>query len=132
VAKAIDIDAPFDPAILQHAHEIALTYRYIIRPSASLGFTGRTLEMPLVMADGKTPEECIRKTVFGTETAVATMLERGESPPSSGMKRNEQINIRLTSEEKVLLEEESRRKGYRGLSDFVRAVALGETGGEVK
>lgn len=57
------------------------------------------------------------------------MLERGQMPPTSVSRRSEQINIRLTSEEKLLLEEESQRNGYKGLSDYVRAVALAGTAG---
>ncbi len=34
------------------------------------------------------------------------------------------MNVRLTADEKVLLEATARRKGYGGLSDFFRAAAL--------
>jgi uncharacterized protein (DUF1778 family) len=36
----------------------------------------------------------------------------------------EQINVRLTPEEKLLLEEMARSKGFRGISDFVRSASL--------
>ena len=59
-------------------------------------------------------------------TAVAYMLEVGEVPPAAASenKRTEQINIRLTVEEKLLLEERARSKGFRGISDFVRSASL--------
>ncbi len=125
----VNVDAPFDADVLKKARRIAAGYRYILRPSETLGYVGRTLELPLVVADGSTPNVCLRATQFAVETAVATMLERGDTPPESAGRRTEQINIRLTSEEKVILEEASQRKGFRGLSDFVRAVALAEVGG---
>lgn len=124
-----DIDTPFDPAILGRAKEIASGYRLIIRPSDSLGYVGRALELPLVFAHGGTPEECLKRALFAVETAVATMLERGETPPVTATRRTEQINVRLTSEEKLILEEESHRQGFRGLSDFVRATALVQAAG---
>lgn len=101
-------------------------YRLIIQPAEGLGFIGRSMELPGVMAGGKTHEECVRATVGATETAVATLLEAGQPPPlpSSARKRTEQINIRLTPEEKIVLEEESQRRGFRGVSDFVRAAVL--------
>lgn len=39
-------------------------------------------------------------------------------------KRTQQVNVRLTPEEKVILEGTARRKGFEGLSDFIRAAAL--------
>jgi uncharacterized protein (DUF1778 family) len=38
-----------------------------------------------------------------------------------------QVNVRVTAEEKALLEATARRKGYSGLSDFIRAAALEST-----
>lgn len=124
-------DAPFDEAVLEKARQIASGYQFVIRPSGTLGYVGRTLELPLVLADGGNPEECLKATMFAVETAVATMLENGQTPPVTTSRRVEQINIRLTSEEKLLLEEECRRKGFRGLSDFVRTAALAEASGTV-
>lgn len=119
-------DRSFDRAILDRAREITLGYRLVIQPAEGLGFIGRSVELPGVMAGGKTHEECVRATVAATETAVATLLEMGQKPPvpSSAQKRTEQINIRLTPEEKLVLEEESQRRGFRGVSDFVRAAVL--------
>ena len=34
------------------------------------------------------------------------------------------MNVRLTAEEKIILETTSKRKGFNGLSDFIRAAAL--------
>jgi uncharacterized protein (DUF1778 family) len=40
------------------------------------------------------------------------------------VKRTEQVNIRLTPAEKVLLKRAARERGHRGLGDFLRALAL--------
>lgn len=82
--------------------------------------------MPTVMNHGKSPDACVRATRDILITAVAFMLESGQTPPSpaSENKRTEQINVRLTPEEKLLLEETARSKGFRGISDFVRSASL--------
>jgi hypothetical protein len=78
------------------------------------------------MNDGKTPDECVAATRDILTTAVAYMLETGETPPppASDRKRTEQVNVRLTAEERMLLEEAASSKGFRGISDFVRAASL--------
>ena len=37
-----------------------------------------------------------------------------------------QVNVRLTPEEKAILESKAKAKGFRGLSDFIRASVLTE------
>jgi uncharacterized protein (DUF1778 family) len=58
--------------------------------------------------------------------AVATMIERGQRPPhpASAKKRSEQVNVRLTSEEKILLSNAASNLGFKGISDFLRNIAL--------
>lgn len=120
------IDRPFDPVLLNTARDIADSYQIIL--SFEDGeYYGRGLEMPHVMNDGKTPDECVAKTRDILTTAIAYLLENGEVPPSAASenKRSEQVNIRVTPEEKLLLEEAARNKGFRGVSDFVRSASLG-------
>jgi len=58
--------------------------------------------------------------------AVAYLLEEGQRPPTPATdgRRTMQVNIRLTAEEKALLEVTAQRKGFSGLSDYVRAAAI--------
>lgn len=120
------LDRPFDPAILKQAHEIAASYRLILEPNDEVGYMGTSLEMPNVWGDGRTPDKCVRETREALVSVIATMLEKGETPPapSTAGRRTEQINIRVTAEEKLLLEEAARNKGFRGISDFVRSTTL--------
>jgi hypothetical protein len=78
------------------------------------------------MSDGPTLPRCARSTLDATALAVATMLEAGDTPPPPARegKRDQQINIRLSAEEKLALEGIAAREGFRSLSDFVRTVAL--------
>lgn len=119
-------DRPFASALLREARELALQYRLILESNEELGFMGTSIEMPLVFGDGKTPDACVRETREALISAIATMLENGETPPapSSDELRTEQVNIRLTPREKLLLEEAARSKGFRGVSDFVRTTTL--------
>lgn len=82
------------------------------------------------MGDGLTVEECVEQTMEATIGVIATMLELGESPPTPARagKRDQQVNIRLTAEEKLQLEAAARREGFRSLSDFLRASGLHRAG----
>ena len=122
--NAARLDRPFDAAILGRAEGIAKGYRIIIEQDDDIGFIGRSLELPNTFADGSTPAECYISTMEATVGVVAFMLESGEHPPNPGGKRDVQMNVRLTTEEKLQIEEEAHRKGFRGVSDYVRAKAL--------
>jgi predicted RNase H-like HicB family nuclease len=119
------LDQPFDAEILRRAREIADSYQIIIQ-SEDGEYYGRGLEMPYVMNDGKTPDQCVNATREALAVAVAYLLESGKAPPppASEQTRSEQINIRVTTEEKLLLEEAARSRGFRGISDYVRSASL--------
>ena len=124
------IDAPFSPDVLRRARALADRYQIVV--SMEVGeYYGRGLELPLVMDDGATPQACVANTREALVVTVATMLELGQTPPSpaSDEKRDQQINIRLSALEKAALEEAARQAGYSGVSEFVRAAALGQRRG---
>jgi len=119
-------DRPFDAKILKRARQIASSCKIVLEPEPRAGFIGWPVEMPGVLADGKTPAACIEAVYRALEIAVATMLEAGQRPPvsSCGRRRKAQINLRVTPEEKMVLQEAAQQRGYQGISDFVRAAAL--------
>jgi hypothetical protein len=88
------------------------------------------LELPNVFADGETASECVTAIREALEVATATMIEMGDKPPPPANEavRREQINIRVSAEEKVMLEEAARSRGFRGISDFVRTTTLSSIG----
>ncbi len=125
------VDAAFDAKLWQQASEIASGYRLIIEKEPEVGgYLGRSVEFPHVMADGKTIAKCAAETLEAQTLAVATMLEQGQKPPISSKpeKRTAQVNIRVTEEEKLRLEEAAKRQGFRGISDYIRSAALKEAG----
>jgi predicted RNase H-like HicB family nuclease len=119
------IDRPFDAKVLERACKIAADYQIILQFDDDEYF-GRGLELPYVMGDGKTLDECVANTREAFVAVVATMLEAGATPPSPAREqaRSEQINVRVTAQEKLQLEEAARRKGFRGIGDYVRSVSL--------
>lgn len=127
------LDRRFDPVIEKRARQIAQRYRLVLEPDPEVGFIGRGLEMPTVFADGPTADECVRAAREALTAAVATMLEMGLRPPAPAAKgaRQSQINVRLTAEERMILEDSARRAGFRGISDYVRAAALSHTGRQI-
>jgi len=124
-SKKKAIDAPFDPKIEKRACHIAQKYRVMIEEEDG-HYYGRAVEMPYCMGDGPTVNACYESTISGVVAGVATMLENGEEPPLAlgENRRNEQVNLRVTSMEKFWLEEAARQQGYRGVSDFVRNASL--------
>ncbi|HEV8290562.1 MAG TPA: type II toxin-antitoxin system HicB family antitoxin [Tepidisphaeraceae bacterium] len=119
------LDRPFSAEVLRRAKDIADSYQIIIQAEDG-EYYGRGLEMPYVMNDGKTPDQCVKATREALTAAVAYLLESGKAPPppASEQTRSEQINIRVTTEEKLLLEEAARSRGFRGISDYVRSASL--------
>jgi predicted RNase H-like HicB family nuclease len=119
------IDRPFAPAILRRARAIASQYQIVLQFEDG-EYYGRGLEMPYVMNDGKTPDRCVKATRESLTVAVATILERAETPPipANEGKRSVQVNLRLTAEEKLVLERAARSRGFKGLGDFARATLL--------
>jgi predicted RNase H-like HicB family nuclease len=97
-----------------------------MEPEPGVGYFGRTIELPYAMSGGKTPAECAASVLEATTLAVATMLEHGERPPApaSDARREQQLNIRITADERLRLEEGARKAGFRSISDFVRTAAL--------
>lgn len=123
----LDPARPFDPAILAEARRIAADYEIVLWFEDG-DWYGHGLEFPTAYGDGPTPEACVASTRKGLVAAVAYMLEKGERPPRPARlgERSEQVNIRLTPEERAMLDSRSRAGGFRGVSDFVRAACLAE------
>jgi predicted RNase H-like HicB family nuclease len=114
------------PVLLRRAASIVSGYRVVLEPREGAGYVGYSVELPGVMAGGSTPAECAEATVTAQTGMVATMLEAGERPPSpsSESKRGSQVNLRVTLEEKLVLESAAKRQGFRGVSEFLRTAGL--------
>lgn len=127
-----DIRRPFPPAILERAHRIAADYRIAIEFEDG-EYYGHSMELPGAMGDGKTPDQCVAATREAAAVVVAYMLEKGQTPPLPAREgaRSEQVNIRLSVEEKAAIEAIATRFGFRGVSDYVRTAAIAGFSGPV-
>jgi len=124
--KSMDLRRAFKASVLRKAKKIAADYRIVLERDERLGFIGSSVELPTVFADAKTPEKCYKATQEALMVAVATMIECGQRPPqpASAGRRTEQVNVRLTAEEKLLFANAAMNLGFKGISDFIRNTAL--------
>lgn len=114
---------------MRRAAKTAGAYRLVLEKDERVGYVGSSVELPSVFADGPTPDSCVEAIHQALTYAVATMIEGGQNPPApaSSEKRDVQLNVRLTAQEKFVLQETARRLGFKGVSDFVRIAALERT-----
>jgi len=124
--KSKGLERPFKESVVRKAKKIVADYRIILERNERLGFIGSSVEIPTVFVDAKTPEKCYKATQEALMVAVATMIECDQRPPqpASVGKRTEQVNVRLTAEEKLLFANAAMNLGFKGISDFIRNTAL--------
>jgi predicted RNase H-like HicB family nuclease len=123
----LDPARPFARAVLAEAERIVADYEITLWREDGWWY-GHGVEFPTAYGDGATVEECMASTREGLVAGVAYMIENSQRPPRPARlgERSEQVNIRVTAEERAILDNRSRAGGFRGLSDFVRAAALSE------
>ncbi len=119
------LNADFDAKILKTARQVADAYDIVLRFEDG-EWIGHALEYPEAIGTGKTPTACTKAIREVAVSGLAVMLEMGETPPAPARQgiRSEQVNIRVTVEEKAILEATAKQRGFRGLSDFIRSEAL--------
>ncbi len=90
------------------------------------GWYGRCLELPNCMGDGKSPAAAIAATRKAIVAGLAADLADGwpAPPPARDGIRSEQVNIRVTPDERAILEANAARRGFKGLADYLRSIAL--------
>lgn len=123
------LSRPFPKEIQKQARALAEQYQVIVSHEEGHWY-GRGLELPYVFGDGKTAQACIEDTRQALAATVATLIEAGQKPPAPAREgtRTMQVNVRLFAEEKAMLEAVAARKGFSGLSDFIRAAAIDAAG----
>ena len=89
---------------------------------------GHGMEMPGAFGDGKSVQSAVADTREALVTGVAYLLEQGQKPPTPAREgqRSVQVDVRLTPEDRAVLESKAKARGFRGLSDFIRAAVLAE------
>jgi predicted RNase H-like HicB family nuclease len=112
------------PLYIARARPIADKYQMVIWFEDG-EYYGRGVELPFAFGDGKTIEECAKNTREAFIAAVASSLQDGQLPPAPVVEghRDQQINIRLDSQEKLMLETKAKLSGAAGISEYIRALA---------
>lgn len=114
------------PRVTSAAVARANEYQIILKAHPAGGFVGSAVEMPLVISHAKDEMACLAETRRALAEAVAHILESGRHAPAPAAehKREVQLNIRLTADERLRIQEKARLAGIRSLSDYVRRAAL--------
>jgi predicted RNase H-like HicB family nuclease len=112
------------PEFVARARPIADKYQMIICFEDG-EYYGRGVELPFAFGDAKTIEKCAKNTREGFIAAVASMLQDGQVPPAPASEGNhtKQIDVRLSMEQKLVLQETSHKKGFRGNIDSPKPPA---------
>lgn len=112
---------------MKRARNLADKYQVVMRHVDGEWF-GHALELPGTMSDGSNPTTCIKNVKEAMALTLVSMIEDGEPlpPPADSNIRTQQVNIKLTAEERLRLETAAKQQGYRGLSDYVRSAALAQ------
>lgn len=124
--QAKDLTKVLKADVLRKAEKVVSAYKITIEPNQRFGFAGSAIEFPTVLGRGKTREECLQDTQEALKVAAATMLHLGGTPPkpAPAQARTEQVNVRVTSTEKALMQKAAERCGFRGVGDFVRNTVM--------
>lgn len=117
---------PFAKEVLAKATAIVSRYAYVSRyETDDECYSATPVEMPLVTGYGETAAAAIKDATELATSNAAYALEQGKEPPPPGAEpvRTEQLNFRISIEEKARLEAAASRQGLT-LIDFVRGAAL--------
>jgi len=111
----------YSDAIFQKAVELARSYHIVVRESATGGFIANCAELPVSIHRDQA-EDALKAARHAAEVGIATILEDGEEPPApiEFHRRTEQVNVRMSVEDKRLIQKACEAKGISSLSEFFR------------
>ena len=112
---------------LERAGKFALAYKYTLWPEDG-EWWARCVEMPHCLGDGKSAEAAIASAREAVVVGLAADLANGMPAPLPAREgvRSEQVNIRLSADEREAIEANAIQAGFKGMADYIRAVALGQ------
>jgi predicted RNase H-like HicB family nuclease len=113
-----------DSRCLKRAEEIVTNYRVVIERDER-GYVGKAIELPTAYGWGRTADECLSDTLKNAAVLAALLLQERCVPPRAGeMPLDNKVHFRLTTDEKLILEAEATRLGFKGVSEYARSVLL--------
>ena len=75
-------DRPFDPQLVERAHELSARYEIRVAPDGQAGYVGRVTEMPTVFGCGRTDAEALSATRELLKWALAYLIEQNRPLPT--------------------------------------------------
>ena len=119
------VDSEVGDLVGRDAFERASKFGIVITRSAGGKFIGTVREFPNVLVQESDAARCHEAMTTVLALAIADMLKGGRPVPSPGdVRRNVQVNVRLTDEEKRQIEAAGHIRGFSGVSDFMRTAAV--------
>jgi predicted RNase H-like HicB family nuclease len=113
------------PAHLARAAELAERYKVTVWIEEGEWY-GKCVELPHCMGDGASADAAIASTRQAIRAGLAADLADGlpvPLPARDGV-RSQQVNIRLSADERAAIEANAARMGFKGMADYIRARAL--------
>jgi predicted RNase H-like HicB family nuclease len=88
---------------------------------------GRCAELPNCLGDGDTADACVASVREAVVAGLAADLADGLGAPAPARQgiRTEQVNVRMSLDERSAIEAAASRLGFRGISDYMRSAAIG-------
>lgn len=111
---------------VDRAAKAAQTYKFTVWLEDG-EWWARCLELPHCMGDGATAEAAIASAREAVVAGLSADLAAGIPAPLPAREgiRSEQVNVRLSADERTLIEANAIRAGFKGMADYIRAVAIG-------
>lgn len=119
---------PIDPALLRQARRHASQFgRVTVFDSVSDEWVSTCVELPNAIGVGDSAKEAEKELTENLAVHFAYLKEIGRTwPEPSSSPRSEQLNIRLTVQEKAEFEAAAKRLGLSSVADLVRMIVLDE------
>ncbi len=108
------------------ARKLAREYKYTVWPEDGECWS-RCVELPHCLGDGKDVESAIEAARETVVAGLAADLAAGMPAPHPAREgvRSEQVNVRLSADERATIEANAQRAGFKGMADYIRIMALG-------
>ncbi len=131
MAAAVGKNLDLDESELLRASTWAKRYRIVLHQLEDGNFVARGLELPGAIVTRVTADQAVSACRHTMTVAVAVLLREGGRPPVPAVeqKLDEQVNFRVTREDRLRIEDAAHTAGYRGVSEYVRNAVLSRVNG---
>ncbi|MFN0130919.1 MAG: type II toxin-antitoxin system HicB family antitoxin [Phycisphaerales bacterium] len=114
------------PQTLERAALWVDGYRFVTERTDDGTFMAHSIELPAVVAMGDSPEAALHAAIEAQRLAVALMLHDRVHPPlpTGSGKRDQQVNVRMSAQERLLMDAAAKASGFSTIADYLRTAAI--------